>query len=439
MTTQLEALKKLIKNQRIAEAILYLKDNREALKEAIKNDAFILYLVTLKWVKGNHHVDEPASSSLWKMETYKFNSYIPLPLPRKFLEEILELDPFHQLFILLLECGADINAKKSLPLNDRRSELSQWEEKNLSKNTPLHVAAQYSNLRIAKFLLQKGASIDATNKQGNTPFYYAMAYHKYDAARFLLEMGADINATDEDGNTVAHNVAQYPISHLCFSLKEQGENEINSERLAKHFREIDANILFGKKADINVKNKRGYTPLHIAILSSNYEFASDLLEKGADRDAKNNKENTPLHIAIEYQSVPAVQLLLERGADINAQDGNGNTALHNMAYNYSRSPNWIAILKLLLDDNARMDIKNNQGRPPLDCISERVSPHEREKIAELFKQAALRSQMNQSTSSSVTTTSSSANLSTSSNAYIFLPGESSSQEAKAAKHPNPRP
>ena len=131
MTIQLEALKELIKNQRIGEAILYLKDNREALKEAIINDAFILYLVTLEWVKGNHHVDESALWSLWDMETPEFNSYSQW-LPREVLDGTFELDPYYHLFISLLECGADINAKKSLPLNDRRSERSQWEEKNLS-------------------------------------------------------------------------------------------------------------------------------------------------------------------------------------------------------------------------------------------------------------------------------------------------------------------
>jgi len=59
--------------------------------------------------------------------------------------------------------------------------------------------------------------------------------------------------------------------------------------------------------------------------------------------------------------VDGARLCLQRGAQINAVDANGQTALHSAAV--QRSDEFI---EFLVDNGARLDLKDKQGRLPLD-------------------------------------------------------------------------
>jgi hypothetical protein len=48
-------------------------------------------------------------------------------------------------------------------------------------------------------------------------------------------------------------------------------------------------------ADVNALTIFGQTPLHIAIISENYELATILMEEGADVNVKDRNGNTPLN------------------------------------------------------------------------------------------------------------------------------------------------
>ena len=50
------------------------------------------------------------------------------------------------------------------------------------------------------------------------------------------------------------------------------------------------------KANVNVKNVYGETPLHIAAHGGYLEICELLITKGADVNAKNDKRETPLDI-----------------------------------------------------------------------------------------------------------------------------------------------
>lgn len=56
--------------------------------------------------------------------------------------------------------------------------------------------------------------------------------------------------------------------------------------VASNFNKLDiVKILCSKmKSDVNLKNKDGYSPLHIALWASNEEIALYLLDKGADAE-----------------------------------------------------------------------------------------------------------------------------------------------------------
>src|SRR5207344_2343422 len=63
----------------------------------------------------------------------------------------------------------------------------------------------------------------------------------------------------------------------------------------------------------------------------------------------------------EETSLQAIELLVERGVDVNAFNTNGQTALHSAV-----SRGAPTIVKYLAEQGAKLDMKNKQGRTPLD-------------------------------------------------------------------------
>jgi ankyrin repeat protein len=74
--------------------------------------------------------------------------------------------------------------------------------------------------------------------------------------------------------------------------------------------------------DVNAKNERGATPLHLA--GDHKEVAELLIKKGADVNAKDYRGITPLHVG---QTKEVAALLIAEGADVNAKTNVGKTPL----------------------------------------------------------------------------------------------------------------
>ena len=106
--------------------------------------------------------------------------------------------------------------------------------------------------------------------------------NKINLIKILLEKGADVNAPDKDGKT--------PL-HLAIECKDTA--------LIK--------LLLEKGADVNVPYKDGKTPLHIAMSSKNLSFALVLLAYGANLYVEDSQGLTPLD---EAKSAPNVRAIL---------------------------------------------------------------------------------------------------------------------------------
>lgn len=97
---------------------------------------------------------------------------------------------------------------------------------------------------------------------------------------------------------------------------------------------------------INTPNQIGQTPLH--WLSNTPNDTSDLIRslinRGADINIKDKKMNTPLHLAVTNNNFTVTKLLLDSDAYVNAFDKDGSTALHIACKNGYES-----IAQLLID------------------------------------------------------------------------------------------
>jgi len=73
--------------------------------------------------------------------------------------------------------------------------------------TPLHFAAQNGRKDVVALLLDKGASVAATDRNGCTPLHFAAQNGHKDVVALLLDSGASLALTDIYGRTAFHEAA----------------------------------------------------------------------------------------------------------------------------------------------------------------------------------------------------------------------------------------
>lgn len=111
-----------------------------------------------------------------------------------------------------------------------------------------------------------------------------------------------------------------------------------------------------------LRNKKGQTLLHIAILQNKVDVVEFLVEKGCDVDAMDNSSETPLHYAAKKGLQNILLFLVQFECKTDVKNTNGNTPLH-LAVNNGHE----RCVKALIYSSKTIDInaKNNCGNTPL--------------------------------------------------------------------------
>lgn len=105
-----------------------------------------------------------------------------------------------------------------------------------------------------------------------------------------------------------------------------------------------SSFLLGKGANPNAKDMQGNSALHIAALLGFPEGAELLLGQKAQVNLPNNSGETPLIIAVQQRNVPMVRLLLNNGADPKQADRIAGKSALDYA---TDDPRGAAVLKIL--------------------------------------------------------------------------------------------
>ncbi|XP_014278504.1 putative ankyrin repeat protein RF_0381 [Halyomorpha halys] len=199
----------------------------------------------------------------------------------------------------------------------------------------LHVAAMNGHTKIFYLLVERGADIHAPSHKWQTVLHYACAGKENALVEFLIKRGLDVNVTDVNGNT--------PLQVAAF----HGNYDI-----------IRTLVKYG--ADVRLRTTT--TALLAATVSGNVKAVNFLLMHGADIEEMANNGKTPLISAVSEGHEDVVEALLNRGASLHAtDDGRGNTALHIAA-----KKGYLKIAEILLKHGHKIDIKNSDGKTPLD-------------------------------------------------------------------------
>jgi ankyrin repeat protein len=115
---------------------------------------------------------------------------------------------------------------------------------NRQKQTPLHIAAQEGQEKIARLLVEKGAVVDARDAHEMTPFHHALVRKKGEStAKFLLSVGADPYAVTRERNTALHIVAHKKKGHpsMVKFLVQFGLNPLATNHKGKTPRKVVKN------------------------------------------------------------------------------------------------------------------------------------------------------------------------------------------------------
>ncbi|MFN4241559.1 MAG: ankyrin repeat domain-containing protein [Erythrobacter cryptus] len=108
----------------------------------------------------------------------------------------------------------------------------------------------------------------------------------------------------------------------------------------------------------------GDTGLHIVVARSDTLWLRFLLENGADPNIRNRKGITPLQLAVALGFVDGAEILIKRGANVNISDQTGETPL--IAAVHARN---VPMVRLLLDKGADPDRPDNSGRSARDYMN----------------------------------------------------------------------
>ncbi|KAI6155494.1 ankyrin repeat-containing domain protein, partial [Pisolithus tinctorius] len=108
--------------------------------------------------------------------------------------------------------------------------------------------------------------------------HYAASKSRIDIGRFLIQRGADINARDKANQLPLHRAATTGSTGFISLLLNPPQG------------------LAVSKPRLNTGDRVGNTPLHLAMESAHAQAAILLIEAGADRNRTNLEDLTPENV-----------------------------------------------------------------------------------------------------------------------------------------------
>ena len=216
--------------------------------------------------------------------------------------------------------------------------------------------AGQGNADMVRFLLGVGRSfvkpayIEARDKWKQTPLIRTCAsrHDCSEAIEVLLGRGANVNAKDKKGRT--------PLMLMC----REGKNQL-----------VQAMIEAG--AGVNARDKNLDPPLLHAAQDADAQVVKTLLSAGAKPNARNKAKQTALMWAAFFGREETVKALLEKQwkTDSDTRDSEGQTALF-----WAVETENPGIVELLLRHHANPRLKDRKGRTALDVARSKPEPNE---------------------------------------------------------------
>jgi ankyrin repeat protein len=173
----------------------------------------------------------------------------------------------------------------------------------------LHLLAKNGQLEALNLVLeQQEIEVDVIDNIKRTPLHLAVEHRHLGVVRALVESGANVNAIDRKGHTPIHvlNDGKNKRSVILEAVTDCVCGKDKPEDIIRFLAENGANVDF--------QDRNGSAVLHHAAQSGHAGIAKTLVKTGADVNARNKKGDTPIDVAVEELSAQTIPALLEGGA-----------------------------------------------------------------------------------------------------------------------------
>lgn len=155
--------------------------------------------------------------------------------------------------------------------------------------TALHYAASGGNLSIIEYLIKNGAKVNVVNKLNELPIHMAL---NSKVVKMLIKYKSKVNVKDK-------------ITGATPLMRNALEDDLDSIK-----------ILVKNKADVNLKDSEGVSPLQVACSLGNLEMVKFLVNNKANINNIDKKGDSPLSYAALYHYPKIAKYLLSKKAKV---------------------------------------------------------------------------------------------------------------------------
>ncbi|MCY3808698.1 MAG: ankyrin repeat domain-containing protein [Gemmatimonadetes bacterium] len=200
------------------------------------------------------------------------------------------------------------------------------------------------------------ADPNARRDWGETPLYRAAWAGDPQAIRALLEASADPRALTDHGESALHAAARRRLPHTPEVIT----------------------LLADAGLDVNARNAKGQTPLHLARTDDNLPAARKLLELGADPEARDNAGRVAVSACVwdggggfrgwdflVASPVESIRGCLESGIPVDARHEEGATPLALLISTRACCADFENVLREFVAAGADVNARDDHGRTPL--------------------------------------------------------------------------
>lgn len=145
-------------------------------------------------------------------------------------------------------------------------------------DTALHFAAFHGHAALAGALLERGAEVDARNHDGAAPVVLAAWEGGAEVLRVILAHGPDLT---RDGAAALYTAAEHLARDRCDLLLAAGAQPDLHAAVMLGLRDRVAALLDADPAALEARDRRGRTPLDLAVEFHQPETAALLVDRGA--------------------------------------------------------------------------------------------------------------------------------------------------------------
>ncbi len=158
---------------------------------------------------------------------------------------------------------------------------------------------------VKKLIIENKIDYDVLDSNGCNLMHYAAFNKDEEMVDLMLEKNVSLNEQSKRGRTALLLLIEEDEPNLSFIKK-----------------------LIDKGADINITDKKGNLPLHIAAQKHDVNTVSFILKMTSKVDKPNHIGMRPLHYAVEYNNLSVVQKIMHYRVDVTATNNEGMSLLH---------------------------------------------------------------------------------------------------------------